>query len=315
MQEIKEKNNDEKHILRGHYDMDGCCSSYLTSFGVPNSQIEIWSGEFGDTTGLKKGDWLCDMRPLEDKIEGLNVLDHHGPYPLAHKYNLIYDIVPATLIAWNKFREEIPKDEWWKCAGGIVGDGQPELIPYEVFKSCPALLNKIKTSAYQSYGKWKFGSYYVYKLLSSPVNSLLRKGDYDNALRLVIESKTPYDIINDEIAQQAKSDVRAEFEKAVKNCEQVEFNNLCVIIFYSKYRLGGYIASALGDSFDGKTIIAINRGRDGHGSIRGELALYWKERLKPLEYFQADGHPGFLGCRCKKNPSVFLDDLTEMLQS
>ena len=78
----------ENAVIRGHHDADGITSSYFTSYHLEGRcKIELWDGQFGDSTGLKKGDWMCDMHPTED-FEG-TVLDHHGPYTLNHKYKLI----------------------------------------------------------------------------------------------------------------------------------------------------------------------------------------------------------------------------------
>jgi len=285
------------------------------SYHVKQPEIIISTGEFGDVSELKEGDWLVDQHPLEDKAK-INVLDHHGTYDLKRSYNLIYDDVPAGLIVWNNFKEEIPKSEWWKVVCAIVGDGQPELIPYEIFKQEPSLLNQLKTSAYQSYGKWKLSYYPIYKLLSSPINAFLRKGDFDDALRLITEAKKPVDIIYNREAIKAKAEVRSEFEKCVKNCDSYDFQNLNLILFYSDFRMSGYIASALQNSLEGKTIMAINK-KNGRGSLRGDLAIFWRDRFKDVdgfEYLVCDGHAGFMGATLKVNHEIFVEDLTKLLQ-
>ena len=101
------KGNDKymTKTIRAHHDADGITSAYFTSFGVKDSKIELWDGEFGDVTGLKKGDWMCDMRPNKD-LKGLTVIDHHLPHMEEHEYELFGEDVPASLIAFNKFKEE-----------------------------------------------------------------------------------------------------------------------------------------------------------------------------------------------------------------
>ncbi|MBE3093918.1 MAG: hypothetical protein IMZ52_02725, partial [Actinobacteria bacterium] len=184
-------------ILRGHFDADGITSIFLTSYHVENPKLEVWSGEFGDTTGLKTGDWMCDMHPIEGQEvpEGLNILDHHAieTYPIKRKYNLFSDTVPASLIAWRLFHEDIPKSQWWKVAVGVMGDGQPELIPYEIFQACPQLLNRIKTSAFWNDKTFEYtlNHWIAYKLVSSPINALLRVKAYDKAIKLISEAETP----------------------------------------------------------------------------------------------------------------------------
>jgi len=303
----------DKVVIRAHWDADGITSAYFASYGIPNSVIEFKEGEFGDTTGLKKGDWMVDMRP-NTNMEGLNVIDHHLPHKYKDiKYNATLDEVPASLIAWRKFKDDIPKSEWWKLAIGLVGDGQPELIPPEVFEECPQLLTKIKTSAYQSYGKWNIGYYPVYKLLSSYVNAHLRKGEFTEALNLMRYSQTPVAILHSLKAKAAKASIKAEFENIVKTADSYQFDDLVVFLYNSNYRMSGYMASSLQNSFSGKTIMAIDRGK-GRGSLRGDLCHYWQDKLKHLEYLILDGHPGFFGVTCTVNTETLIEDIIKSLQ-
>jgi hypothetical protein len=297
--------------IRYHHDADGITTAYLASYGIKNAKLEGWDGKFGDTTGLKSGDWMVDMRPMQN-MEGLNVIDHHLPHREDRKYNLISDEVPASLIAFNKYKEDIPKSEWWKVAIGVMGDGQPELIPPEVFNQCPQLLTRVKTSSYQSYGKWKISYYPTYKLLSSYVNSFLRKRDFENALNLIQYSQQPSNILHSVKAQMAKLDVRKEFENIIKTCDSYDFADISVFIFQSDYRMTGYIASAMQGSLDGKTVMAINR-KDGSGSLRGELAYYFRDKLDSLDYLLIDGHPGFCGVTVTSNPDNLIEDLVKLL--
>jgi len=297
--------------IRCHHDADGITSGYFLSFTIPNSKIEIWNGKFGDTTGLKRDDWMVDMRPIQN-MKDLNVIDHHLPHREDREYKLISDIHPASFITWNLYKEEIPKQEWWKLAIGLVGDGQPELIPTEVYDSCPQLLTDFKTSVYQSYGKWNIGYYPSYKLLSSYINALLRTKRFEDALNLVAYSQNPKDILNSTKARGAKADVKKNLEDILKTCNSYDFQDLAIFIFESEYRMSGYLASTLQSSLSGKTIMAINR-LDGSGSLRGDLAHYWRDKLKHLEYLQIDGHPGFCGLNISCNPDTLVEDIIRML--
>ena len=89
--------------IRFHHDADGITTAYLSSFGIKGSVLDGWDGKFGDTTGLKAGDWMVDMRPMQN-MEGLNVIDHHTPHREDRKYNAILDEVPASLIAYRKLK-------------------------------------------------------------------------------------------------------------------------------------------------------------------------------------------------------------------
>jgi len=296
-----------------HWDGDGLASGHFASFGVPDSELTIGVYEkgFGNTEGLSKNDWMVDMKPMDANWDG-HCIDHHLPHPDKHKYELISGVEPATLLTWQHFKEKIPKNEWWKIAIGCMGDGQPELIPTEVFRECPSLMQSIKTSAFQSYGKWKISTYPVYKLLSSPINAFLRKGEYESAINLIRYADTPMSLISSEDAQIAKSDIRNDYQMAVKDCEMIQFGNLAVVLFYSKYRMSGYIGSSLLSALDNKTVMAINK-RNGSISLRGDLATYYRDMMKKLDYLEIDGHAAFMGGKLKKNYHTLISDLVEIL--
>ncbi len=59
--------------------------------------------------------------------------------------------------------------------------------------------------------------------------------------------------------------------------------------------------------------MAINK-RDGSLSLRGDLAHYYKDKLKSLSYVEVDGHNAFMGGKLKKNYTKFITDLNETLQ-
>jgi len=296
--------------IRAHHDADGITSAYFTAYAVKGAKIELWNGDFGDTKGLKSGDYMVDMRPLQN-MKGLNVIDHHGPYPEDRKYELHTGHEPASYLCWQKFKEDIPKSDWWKLAIGVCGDGQPELIPAEVFEVTPGLLDDWKTSAGQYYGKWKVSYYPVYKMLSSHINALLRKSDFEKALNLIRFSESPKQILTSPEARKAKMEVKAEVERIIKGCKSVDYRNLAVFVFNSEFRVSGYIASVMQSALD-KTIIAIN-GMTGRGSLRGDLALYYKKKLNTLDYMVVDGHPGFMGLSISVNPDVLIEDLEKIL--
>ena len=296
-----------------HWDSDGVTSGHFTSYGIPNSEIKvgIYEKGFGDTSNLTKNDWMCDMRPSNKEWDG-NCIDHHLPHEEGHKYKLISDDVPATLIAWREFKDKIPKSEWWKLAIGLGGDGQLELMPTEVYNECPSLLKNVKTSIYQSYGKWNITTRPLYTLLSSGINAFLRKGDNDSAINLMKYAETPLDIFTSEDVRIAKLDVRNEFISSVKDSDIFEYDNLAVVMFHSKYRMSGYIGSALQSSLGNKTVMAINK-RNGSLSLRGKLAPYYREKLKSLKYLTIDGHLEFMGGKLTKNYHTLISDLNSIL--
>jgi len=293
-----------------HHDPDGLISAYFTKKAVGGDIVVV--EEFGDTSKWQKGDYMVDMRPKDPKIEG-QVIDHHPNHPtiVERKYNLIWDNVPASLICWRLYKDKIPKDEWWKVVIGVVGDGQANLIPAEVFESNKMLLQNLKTYSRLSYGDWKISYYPVYLLLSSPINAFARCGEYRTALNLIEKAKSPLDIIENKEAIAKKSEVAKACESAIDNARIYDFTNLKVVLFRSEnIRLSGYVASKLAGQSN--TVLAINEV-NGHLSLRGDLSLYYKEKFKKLKYLELDGHPGFMGGRLKTDTSVFLNDLVELL--
>lgn len=309
--------------LKSHHDCDGLISGHFATFGITDSEIDLTADTFGDTKGLTKEDWMLDMKPNNPNWDG-TCIDHHFPHPKERKYKLIPDIpdeyfhyanaiVPASLITFEYFKDKIPKEEWWKVAAGVCGDGQPELIPKEIFDMCPTLLKYVSTSLYQSYGQWKISTRPLYETLSSSLNAFLRKGEFEQAINIIKYSSTPLDIYNNDEVKMAKSDIRGDFTQAVKDADVFEFSNLAVVVFFSQYRMSGYIASSLQKELSGKTIMAVNK-RDGSLSLRGSFASYYKNKLKPLSYLEIDGHAAFMGGKVKKNYTKLISDMSELIQ-
>lgn len=298
--------------LKIHYDADGITSGHFASFGVPDSEIKFMKeGDvFGSTKGLTKEDWILDMKPDNPNWNG-TCIDHHLPHDKNHKYKLISGDVPASLLTFNHFKDKIPKNEWFKLAVGLAGDGSIESMPTEVYKECPQLLKSVKTSAYKKYN-WTISKFPLYKLLSSPINAFLRKGEYENAINLIKYADTPLALYSSEDAKMAKMDVANDFKSAVLDCDIVFYDNLCVVLFYSKYRMSGYVGSALMDSLRNKTVMAINK-RNGSISLRGDLATYYRDILKPIDYLELGGHAAFMGGKLNKNYNQLLSDLDEIL--
>lgn len=312
-------------IVRCHYDADGVTSGYFTTFGVKDSVLEVldYKKGFGYCDDLSKDDWIVDMKPQNKNFTG-HCIDHHFPHPDDRKYELTpnlssdavhysSDIIPASYIAWEKFKDVIPKSEWWKIVIGLVGDGSPELIPNEVFDMHPILLQKFKTSAFNSYGRWKISEYPLYILMSSCINAFLRKFDNESAIFLIKAAQSPLDIYLSEDVAIAKRDVKNEFATVVKDMDSISIGRLTVIGFDSRFRMSGYVSSSLSDAFSGQTVAAINK-KTGSLSLRGDLAPYYKNIItKNLDYVTIDGHRKFMGGKVHNNYETFLEDLTRIL--
>jgi len=294
-----------------HHDADGITSALFLQYGIGEELEVVFPEKFGDTSKWVTGSYMVDMRPRNPDIEGI-VIDHHLPHPEHHKYELISAEYPASLITWETYKDKIPKKEWWKLAVGLSGDGQPELMPTEVYKEHPSLLKTVKSSLYQRYGRWTASMFPIYKLLSSMINAYLRKGEYESAFNLLKYSKSPMNLYTSEDARIAKADVKNEYMALLKDSEIVDYGNLAIVLFSSKYRMSGYVGSSLQDVLSNKTIMAINK-RNGSLSLRGDLATYYRDILKPLDYLEIDGHSAFMGGKCTKNYNDLLEDLDKLL--
>lgn len=299
--------------IYAHNDADGITAALFAWYGNPEYSIEIKS-EFGDTSGWEDGNIMVDMKPDNPNIKGL-VIDHHPNHPEHRAYNLIWDSNPASYITFNKYKDSIPKSQYWKLAIGLGGDNRLELLDAYIIESEPQLLYKVKTFAYQSYGSWQLTYSPLYKLLSSLINSLMRIGNYEEALNIIRFAERPMDIYHSQIAQDARDKIREEIKRIMSSCDIINLRDVQVVIFDSDYKLTGYVASLIESSKDtsGSTIMAINRV-DGSISIRGDLALYIKSKVSSLPYIEIDGHPGYMGGRIRHNPYKFLDDLGKLLQ-
>lgn len=301
--------------LHTHHDADGIASAYLTQYAYPDYKIHI-PEEFGDVTDWNDGDIMTDMRPRDPSIKG-TVIDHHpGHAPIGErKYTLHFGHKPATLVAFDMFKDKIPKDQWWKAMIGAVGDGQPEKCSYEIWESCKPLLKKYSTYVSKKRGAsgWSYGSYPIYQSLSSPVNAFCRVGKYDEIFDIVKEVKTPLELIKHPAVISQKKKNNTQFNGIMYGSEVLTLPNLRIVLYKSRdIRVTGWVASVLGN--DNDTCIAINQ-LNGHLSVRGVLSNYIKGLCKEhnLDYIYFDGHDGFMGGRIQGDPYQLYYDLMELL--
>jgi len=268
-----------------------------------NTEGDIVEKKYSADLGLDLG------QPIDSKFNGILIDHHNHPNPW---YKLIHDRVPTGLIVYNLWKDKIPKEETWKLCVSLVGDGQPELIPNEIFDNNPFLLNKI-ASVYKTYGKLKLYDYPLYSMLSSPINSMCRTGNIIPAYKLLLRAKDPLDVLGNEIAKNDVMLVRKEEERIFK-----EYNNLNIvkdhIVFHrfrSKFRMCGRIATKLQVNDRNRTYVVLNEEKKSL-SIRGNLAYYIGTKLN-AKGFTAGGHYGYFGGSLKDNQTA--RDLLEALRN
>jgi hypothetical protein len=310
----KKKSTDKRKIVF-HHDADGLVSAYMTSFAYPNAKFGC-PNDFGDTTGMKDGDIMVDMRPKESDKK-IKVIDHHPGHASVskRKYKLTFGDKPASILCWEKFKDKIPKEEWWKVLPGACGDVQYEEVPYEIWASCPALLTRASTKFYGRSGNWKTYPNPVFIKLSSALNSFLRYGEWEKAMDILKSAKSPFDIIENEDVAKQKQKLKKDFEKALSNAKQYNFGYLKVVVFESyKVRLTGYVASVVAPDNDflyPTTVLAINKV-NGHLSMRGTLANYYKGRLASIKNLSFDGHGKAMGGRLNGDIETLINDLRKL---
>jgi len=290
-----------------HGDADGLASGVLIQYAVKVQNI--WSPEdFGDA---KDSDVVLDQVPLQPDQPYL-VFDHHPHPPVEkRKYKLVWDLVPTTLIVYECFKAQIPDDMKWKVAVGLVGDGQPELIPPEVWKLCPELLQGYSTVS-EKYGKMSIYPTPIYIKLSSGINACckLPEEKWFNAYQVLKNVKTPLQLIEDPVLTTAQEFIMKEHHRVLDEFHPIEFPYFRFWKIESEYRMERHLAPRVMEGYDRKTTIIIN-DKTKRMSIRGTLAPVIVEFLR-ANGINCNGHPGFAGGNLASSQSA--DDLYKLLK-
>ena len=270
------------------------------------NRLEVYSPPFNEYST----DVAVDLGyPVDENYSGI-VIDHHPDHPEKRKYKLYWDNVPTGLIIWRELKDYIPKDQWWRVVGSLAGDGQPELVPDEIWDEFPELLDE-KGIIYKSRGQLYMSKYPVYVYLASGVNAKCRIGDPIGALNMCMKWKKPIDAVIDTEALEAKELLKVEEENILKKKPIVEIikNRYAVVRIKTTgdYGMSGRIASALANHYQFHTIVVINE-TNGEVSIRGVLAKYLANKLRESG-FKAGGHPGYCGA------TVPVEDIEDFIET
>lgn len=315
----------KKPKISAHHDADGITSAVLiaSAFGWKSNKVEVEFPEaFGDVS--EDADFVVDMHPLNDKFEG-TVFDHHSfpPYPKRknRSYKLIHDDIPASAVVYNHFKDSIPIEKAWKVVVGCVGDMQPEAIPINVFKEHPALLSK------ESWFSWEKDeadeislSLPQYKLLSSPINAASRLGLHSTAFEILLNAKSPADILFNKTLNLCKTKQKAEVSRVKNTWGKITPRPLVIkdlfmlVVVDSELPVQGMIATAIESKNEELTVIAINRNI-GALSIRGTFSNVVSEAIADIGC-DSGGHSSAMGGALPdKKPNEIYDEMVKLLAS
>ena len=302
----------EPFSLSFHHDADGVYSASLLMsvfqikelkcppFNEYETQVAV------DLGYPKKKDW-----------SGV-IIDHHWlDYPEGvlknPKITCVLDICPTGLIIWKHLKDHIPKEHWWKVVGSLTGDGQPELVPDEIWDQFPMLLEERGVLGRGQYKIWT-SAFPLFYYLSSGVNAIARLGFPLQALDIVNQAEGPLDILDHPEVIDAVQRVKSEEDNIYKSRPVVEtIRNRYVIIRIKTsspaISMAGLIASKVSNNNPGKTIVVMNES-NGEVSIRGVQARYVANKLN-TSGFKAGGHAGFCGSHFEEDE---IEDFMETLR-
>lgn len=287
-----------------HDDADGVSSAVLLSFALKIRKV--WAPEdFGEwpivtVENEEPPDACVDMVPANPDWAGF-CIDHHPGHPPEdkRKYRLIHGDVPTAVIVYELFKELIPEEQHWKVVVGAVGDGQPELIPPEIWLKFPILLEEA-VSTWERYKKMETSTYPLYLRLSSGINAACKIPDqWYVAYSVLRNAKSPWDLLTDPSLKAAREYVDEERSRILQESSPIQLRNgIRLWPFESETKLERTLAFEMWET-EKRTTIAINL-KTGRGSIRGTLATLIYQYLQNKGY-KASGHPGYGGLKLRKD--------------
>jgi hypothetical protein len=271
--------------LAYHHDADGIASGVLLTHAL-NIKYMHSPEIFGHVDHAYN--ITVDMVPVDPAYSGY-VIDHHPGerhFSRDRLYKLIFMDKCATNIVLEVFWNEIPPEHRWKAAVGAVGDYDAENLPLKFWKACPELL---RTARSMSAPRRSLSDdrifptrYPIYKLLSSPVNSLAKIGKPDMAFERLLACKTPMDLLRDTVFKLAGRELDVEVGKSYRESRDnaIDFGSIVYWEIDSGCAIEGELAAKTMDT-SRQTCIVYNTQRR-KGSIRGDLCQYIKALLPEI---------------------------------
>lgn len=301
-----------------HDDADGIASAVLLTHVFKTKKVfcpedfGVWDTLPDPANNYVPPDVVVDMVPQDPKWKGI-CFDHHPSHlPVEkRKYTLVWDEIPATGIIYNLFKESIPEDYRWKVAVGLVGDGQAQLIPVEIWKKYPVLLNGY-SAPYEKYGRLSISKFPVYLRLSSHINAACKIPEkWYIAYQVLKNAKHPLDLFEDPALVACKATVNEEYKRVLKYSRPIDFPHVRIWRINTVMKLERTIGWK-SENMDHKTTIVLNT-QTKRISIRGVLSLVIYKELEKMGY-KVNGHPGFGGGRLigKQTPNGLIRDLQKV---
>jgi len=286
-----------------HGDADGISAVCLLSsiFNVEESRDYPYSPLiFGD---YSNGNIALDLGAPINRFDGI-IIDHHEHTKI--DYKLVLGNVPTGLMIYTLFKDKISDNKKWLAVLSCVGDGQPELIPDEVWEQIPELWHGMGNIYKSKYREIKSYPYPLFAKIATPLNALCRIGDLQSAYSIASKATNLRDIITNPLANKAQLEIQKEMSRIYSGADtplMIEtVGHFGIVQFSSKYSLASFVATELISSDKYRTFIVINKELR-EISVRGILSKYITNRLKEHGYL-AGGHPGYCGVSLLPDQSI-----------
>ena len=293
-------------VVASHGDADGVSSAVLFSYAFVVKDV-VFPDMFGDVDDSI--DVVLDMRPRDPSYSNI-VIDHHPEHPENRNYHLIWENVPTSLIVWKLVKDKISKNQWWKVVVGLCGDGAPELIPTEVWDTCPELFHEIVTQKSGRYGNF-ISRRPVWEMLSAPINFAcrLKQVGPSFAYKLLRVAKSPMDIVYEDAFAVARETIMQEVNTIVSNLQVLDTGKILYGEIRSENKVEGLVAMKF--TKPGRAVMIVNK-ETGNIALRGTLAMWAKEKLNARGW-NFGGHPGWIGGNLEnKSTRQLLNDILEI---
>lgn len=291
MKETNQQNDTEEEIplISYHGDADGIASLvlYLKGKGLSLNVVDYYCpSKFGDVG--KNPDVVLDQTPKDSDWSGL-CYDHHNQHPEERDYELVFDDIPTSGILYEEFKDVLDREDAWKVVIGIAGDGQPELVPQEIWEDYPILQT---TSGWtkRNYGNLKYYTQPVYSMIKTLINAPARMGAEEVSFTTLWEATSPIDILFDETLRTYKKNLDKEMRSVEKKMKLIDMRDIAYAEYSSEMRL--YINMDLKQS-TGKTAVILNTN-NGKVSATGPQARSIADFLNE-KGVDAGGHQGYCG--------------------